>query len=219
MNGRTFLALGGMLLVIGTAVAQTTNGPVEDINRLDKARQEMIINKLIQAQEQIQRALKRMLKDSVPVNGQPLPGDGSYGSDEADGSDESDEEHKWQEMKRKKIAESRARVEMYVKGIASNFLDMADYIEKIDGKVEEQLNSQHGNVNYNLYYNKKPKPHHHHSSEESEEKFNYRKRPSRRGGRQLAVEEEPVVEEQQEEEVKTIDGEEVVQTLPVKGTE
>ncbi|XP_055603860.1 uncharacterized protein LOC129752092 [Uranotaenia lowii] len=237
MNTRRLMmmaVIGAVLLIAPAVFGQDEQ---EDINVMPKERQLAIIDEMIRGQHKIQQALRRMLKkvDGVEIVGsdEDVNNDSAGGSEEQNqsGSQEnSAEEHEWERERQRRIREAREQMEQSVNNIAARLMESNGLIEGCEQKVDHLIEEQHehsGEVEYNLHYNKPHHHHHHHnrhSSESESEEYKVKlqkkkkknaKRPSRphyRGARM--VEEDDV--EDNDETVSNVDGEEIVQTLPVE---
>ncbi|KXJ73114.1 hypothetical protein RP20_CCG016473 [Aedes albopictus] len=234
-SSKLHLPLFGVILLLGVVLAtQQTNQ--QDMTAMHKNRRIAVVNELIKAQDQIQKALKKMYNSVAPEGGEhghghgPGHGQGGGGnncdSDESkeSGGHHSSEEQAYDQMKQQQIKDARKQIHEYTHQLAVSMLNVDKSIEKIDRKVDKEIKDNKTVVNYTLFYNKPARPQHHHhhsqhSSEEHSDERGYRRRSIRpmasRMGRQLGDPEVPSVNEQI---LEAANGEEVVKTLPELNT-
>ncbi|XP_058464789.1 uncharacterized protein LOC131438652 [Malaya genurostris] len=158
IDSKLLLLLFGTLMVLGSVHGQGALSP--DFKR-------RIIRSMLDSQKDIRKALQRIkfqiMKPDGP-EGAVAPegdefddddeddddGDGAFDGDDNDISGIDDNEY-FKEQQRK-IRAARAKLEAYVKQIASNLIAMHEHIRRIDDKINEQIREAGSDVNYNLYY-------------------------------------------------------------------
>ncbi|XP_039447674.1 uncharacterized protein LOC120426930 [Culex pipiens pallens] len=163
LNVKGFLLLLGALMLISSFCDAQVAG---QLSPEDKRR---IVKSMLQSQKDIRKALLKIraqIQSGGVDNGPPNGGDDDDDEDEDDddwvggddglGGPENEEYYREQQLQ---IKAARERLEIYVKNIASKFIEIHDLIVKMNDKVDEQLLIAHSQVNYNLHYNPhRPKP-------------------------------------------------------------